>query len=167
MTGLTKVFKALDNIRDDAKLGKGGKIDDAVTNLIEMGEEAARNEYAASRVEGASDVRVSHSLTAHEATVTASGSDVLFVEFGTGVIHNYGSMKGAEHGFVPASWSTSDEGSGFLAGGRLSAFHGQWPIPGKPKEERWTEGHAPVNAMHHAAEKMKSEAGTYLRRAYK
>ncbi len=171
MTGLGRVFKALDNIADNAKLGKGGKIDTAIQNLIDMGVESAQSEYLASGVEDSANVRVSGSLTAQEGTVTATGSKILFVEFGTGVNLNSGSEKGTELGFTPASWSISDEGKGWLTGKRLEKFHGWWPLEGTSQgaggTTLWTQGHAPVNALFHAAEKMKQQVGKFLEAAYK
>ena len=39
MTGLARVYRALDNIAVNAKLGNGGKIDKAIQNLVDMGAE--------------------------------------------------------------------------------------------------------------------------------
>lgn len=171
MTGLARVNRALDAIADNAKLGNGGKIDKAIQTLVDSGADVARTEYSGSGVEDASNVRVSGSLTAQEATVTATGAKILFVEFGTGVNLNYGSVKGGELGFVPASWSTSDEGKGWLTGNRLAKFKGWWPLGGTSEgaggTTLWTQGHPPVNAMAHAAERMKQMVGKFLEAAYR
>lgn len=183
MTGLARVNRALDKIASEAKLGNGGKIDKAVQLLIDSGVDAARTEYLGSGVEDSDNVRVSGSLTAQEGMVTATGAKILFVEFGTGVNLNYGSMKGGEFGFVPASWSTSDAGKGWLTGKRLARFKGWWAVPpGTPGAQPMTftssngreihlpyatQGHAPVNAMYHTAEKMKQLTGKFLEAAYK
>ena len=171
MTGLARVYRALDNIESNAKLGNGGKIDKAVQNLIDMGVEQAQGEYSGSGVEDAANVRVSGSLTAQEGKVTATGAKILFVEFGTGVNLNSGSEKGIELGYTPASWSTSEQGKGFLTGKKLEAFHGWWPIGGTSEgaggTTLWTQGHAPVNAMLHAAERMKQFCGKLLEVAFK
>ena len=171
MTGLARVYRALDNIADNAKLGNGGKIDKAIQNLVDMGTESAQTEYLGSGVEDSANVKVSGSLTSQEGTVTATGAKILFVEFGTGVNLNYGSMKGGELGYTPASWSTSEQGSGWLTGKRLAAFHGWWPLEGTSQGAGgvtlWTQGHAPVSAMLHTAEKMKQMVGKFLEAAYK
>ena len=171
MTGLARVNRALDNIASNAKLGNGGKIDKAIQNLIDMGVESAQTEYLGSGVEDSANVKVSGSLTSQEGTVTATGAKILFVEFGTGVNLNYGSMKGGELGYTPASWSTSDEGKGWLTGKRLAKFKGWWPIGGTSEGAGgvtlWTQGHAPVSAMLHTAEKMTQMVGKFLEAAYK
>lgn len=183
MTGLARVYRALDNIADNAKLGNGGKIDNAVQSLVEFGAEAAHKEYGGSGAEGAADVQVSGSLTAQEGVVTATGAKILFVEFGAGINLNNGSIQGGEWGYTPTSWSTSDAGWGFLEGKRLATFQGWWPVkasvPGSqevtfvsPKGKKVTlkhavQGNAPVNAMYHTAEKMKQMVGKFLEAAYR
>jgi len=183
MTGLARVNRALDAIADNAKLGNGGKIDKAVQLLVDSGADVARTEYSGSGVEDASNVRVSGSLTAQEATVTATGAKILFVEFGTGINRNFGSIKGSELGFTPASWSASDAGKGFLTGKKLATFQGWWAVKAdvpdshevtfisakgkKTTLKHAVQGHAPVNAMAHAAEKMKQNVGKFLEAAYR
>lgn len=65
----------------------------------------------------------------NELVIHAHGENALFVEFGTGVRHNYPTKYGKSFGFYPASWSTGPNGAGWLGGERRRIFKGKWILP--------------------------------------
>lgn len=90
---------------------------------------------------------------------TASGKDVLFLEFGTGLV-NFGESTRSEN--YP---SDSEFRSSWMFGpGSYSAFHGQfltddkklnglqgkWPVPGRKGADRFASGSNPAKAMYEA-----------------
>lgn len=84
-------------------------------------------------------------------SVIATGNDILFWEFGTGVTYSPGSHpKAAELGVEPASFSATH--AGWLVGDKLEKFKGRWPYAG-----RWIMGQPPRQAMWDAAKSMREE----------
>lgn len=80
--------------------------------------------------------------------LTASGEDILFLEFGTGVNQSYTHPWGAKFGYTPASYSINHYG--FLIEPRLHHFHGQWP---HDKKLHW--GQNPARGMYNASKAMR------------
>lgn len=77
----------------------------------------------------------------------ASGQDILFLEFGTGVNQDFTHPWGAEFGYTPASYSVQHYG--FLVDPKLRHFHGQWP-----HEKRLHWGQNPARGMYNASKAM-------------
>lgn len=97
--------------------------------------------------------------------LTASGEDVLFVEFGTGIL-NFSNTYPTDtpdaarnaSTFYGASYSEShvwfdDKGrqhGGWLIEPKVSQFGGYWPYGGE-----WTSGNPPAKAMYEAGKRMR------------
>ena len=77
----------------------------------------------------------------------AKGSDILFLEFGTGVNQDFIHPWGAQFGYTPASYSIDHYG--FLIDPKLRKFHGQWP-----HEKRLHWGQNPARGMYNASKAM-------------
>ena len=80
--------------------------------------------------------------------IVAKGNDILFWEFGTGVILSGSHPKAAELGIEPASFSRDHDK--WLVGEKLEKFQGRWPYGG-----RWIMGRPPSQSMWHAAKMMR------------
>lgn len=87
--------------------------------------------------------------------LTASGEDVLFVEFGTGIL-NFSNTYPTDtpdaarnaREFYGASYS--EKHSGWLVEPKVSQFNGYWPYGGK-----WVSGNPPAKAMYEAGKRMR------------
>lgn len=85
--------------------------------------------------------------------LTATGEDVTFLEFGTGLIVDYDNPYASKFGFAPGSYS-KDHGQ-FLQMPRFKHFQGQWPHGGKL---HW--GQAPAKGMYNAYKAMEEYTRT-------
>lgn len=65
------------------------------------------------------------------------GKNALFVEFGTGVKHNYPTKYGQQYGFFPGSWSSGPDGKGWLTGVKRRVYKGRWLLPSHVTPERY------------------------------
>lgn len=81
--------------------------------------------------------------------LTASGEDVYFLEFGTGLEMDYTNPYAAQLGFFPSSYSGGPNGKGFLIPPKLNHFHGAWPHEGRL---HW--GQNPARGMYNAYKAM-------------
>lgn len=80
--------------------------------------------------------------------LVASGSDITFLEFGTGLNMDYTNPYASQFGFYPSSYSGSI-GKGFLIPPKLNHFHGAWP---HEKKLHW--GQNPARGMYNAFKAM-------------
>ena len=100
-----------------------------------------------------------------EYTIDASGTAVLFIEYGTGIKLKHDSQFG-DYGMYPAgSWSATH--SQYLTDpDKLKAHHGQWPYAGE-----WIDGNPSANVMYNIQKNLEqtlpSEAQQALRKAMK
>lgn len=172
MTGLVKVMQDLDKIKADSDPNNSGKAKQLLTELAAACRADAELTYQNSTAENSDNIKVSDDVTGNTATITAQGDGILFVEFGTGINRNNGSVSltALTKGFLPSSWSMSH--SQWLLPPKVDKSNGKWPIPGTfgqatkiiktksgPKEvpsNIWTEGHPPVDAMYHTFERLKN-----------
>lgn len=104
--GCTKALKTLEKYKEDIK----PKLDEVCRRLAELGaEEARRILGTVDPMEGNTDATVSTRKLENGWAITMSGSDVYFIEFGTG------NMATSTHGFdvsvpvKPGSWSVEHE----------------------------------------------------------
>ena len=81
-------------------------------------------------------------------TLTATGADIYFLEFGTGLNMDYSNPYASKLGFYPSSYS-GGPGKGFLVPPKLNHFHGAWPHNGKL---HW--GQNPAKGMYDAYKAM-------------
>ena len=80
--------------------------------------------------------------------LVASGEDIAFLEFGTGLNMDYENPYAAQFGFYPSSYS-GGPGKGFLVPPKLDHFHGAWP---HDKRLHW--GQNPARGMYNAFKAM-------------
>ncbi len=173
MTGLTHLLRDLEELKRDSTPGNGGRADELLQKItyatwqdVDLSYQLAEGDG----IEGADTVSVDREIDGDTAIISAQGEQVLFVEFGTGINRNEGSVSdvAGQYGFSPATWSMSH--SKWLLPPRSIMFKGKWPIPGTfgqgtkiiqtkngPKEVKsnlWTEGHPAIDAMYHAFERL-------------
>ena len=70
------------------------KAQEACTRLCEIGQDVLNATYAVAAYAGTNDISVSMESTDNGATLTATGTVLGFIEFGTGVLHPLGAYAG-------------------------------------------------------------------------
>lgn len=162
-TGLSALEKRLDDIVSKATgTTRGSGIAAVCDQVIEAGRSSAARGFEEAEFEGDKDVKVTakffKSIT-EPMEVVASGTTVLFIEFGTGFLHNDGGHPLSQSfGFTPKSWSASEKGWGYLIPPKINQIKikGTWPhvVNG---ELHWYHGNPPSKSMYNAAKDMRAE----------
>lgn len=99
---------------------------------------------------GDNDVSVSVDGADNSWSITASGTSVLFIEYGSGIVFKHDSQFG-DYGAYPArSWSAGHK-QWLTNPKRLYRFQGWWPIAGIG----WTQGNPSANVMYEASKTAK------------
>lgn len=139
---------------------------------VEVLGEQAGEQYASAAYDGDNDVTVSvQNIDDHTWQIVASGSSVLFIEYGSGIIFKHDSQFGDFAAYGRKSWSVGPEGKGFLIGKKLAKYHGWWRLPksGGGRSAIFTAGNPSANVMYETSKTMKntflSEARMELREA--
>lgn len=138
--------------------------------LASMAAEEAASKFASAQYDGANDVRVGYEVSDNEAVVTASGSSVMFIEFGTGIYYN--------------GWESypGERPAGVAGIGQYGKGHGKqetWTYSGDPgtdgvlkasKSGRTyvrTHGNPPAAAMYYGAQLAKDNIKNVIMEAIK
>jgi hypothetical protein len=120
-----------------------------VRGLLQTGET-----YARSLIGAGDDVVITTSTAGEKSkhygmgVIKATGNDILFWEFGTGIMPWTAHPLAEEYGVAPASFSATH--AQWLVGEKRQKFKGQWPYGGS-----WTTGQPPRKAMWDAAKAMR------------
>lgn len=143
MRGTKHLLDRLDAIRTAIDIEVPKTINDIVTLVADKAEAG----FASAQYDGDNDVTVS--VVGGQTgdgqgswSINASGTSVLFIEYGTGVKLPHTSQFSDFGMYPPASWSATH--SGFLVGKSLQKHHGQWPYNGT-----WTDGNPSNNIMYY------------------
>lgn len=120
------------------------KTEELARRLAELGAGEARITFANAEYLGDNDVEVDVVATDDGYSIIASGTAVIFIEFGSGVEATH--PQGNDFGYTEGSWSASDKGRG------LYAENGRWWYDGVP-----LTGQPPAMAMFKAAENLKDQ----------
>ena len=159
---LLNIDKAISEIEEYKK-----NFDENVTKFVkevtEVGERQARANFSSAQYDGTNDVRVRSRSWKKSGTVTARGSTVLFIEFGTGIYHmmeNYGYAQ--EYGFGPGTYGPKG----------LQRGWGYWGDPGTNGIQRKsgiviTRGNPANMCMYKAAKEMERMAPKIAREVFK
>ena len=129
------------------------KLEELVKRLGEVGLDVAQAGFSSAAYSmGPNDVTVTLEPDGTRCTISAAGSSVIFIEFGTGVgaTHPYGGEKG----YTPGSWSQGPHGKGYFPPG--------WSHNGK-----YTTGEPAALAMYNAATQMREQIQTIAREVFK
>lgn len=142
MRGTKHLLARLDALQKAVESDVPKTIEDTILN------EAAKAEggFATATYEGNNDVVVSvdgkADAGAGQWDINATGTAVLFIEYGTGIKLPHNSEFGDYGMFPPGSWSMTH--SGYLTDPKmLQRHHGQWPYNGM-----WTDGNPSANVMY-------------------
>ena len=96
--------------------------------------------------------------------LSASGEDIIFMEFGTGIIHNNGEHPlTAKFGYEPSSWSKSHEQN--LIPPKVDNQGGRWKT--SETGTKWFEGHAPAMGMWNASKEMREKIKSVAEEVFK
>lgn len=140
--------------RDLEHISRSGAVHDYLYDMFVVGRDQAKADYeAATTLEGepaneSTTVSPAPNFTSDGFELTASGEDIYFLEFGTGLNMDYANPYAAKMGFFPSSYS-GGPGKGFLVPPKLNHFHGAWPHAGKL---HW--GQNPARGMYNAYKAM-------------
>lgn len=146
--------------RDLQHFSRSGGLHDYLYDMWTVGKDQAKADYdAAVTKEGdkaneSTTVSPAPKFTSDGFELTASGKDIYFLEFGTGLNMDYTNPYASQMGFFPSSYS-GGPGKGFLIPPKLNHFHGAWPHGGKL---HW--GQNPARGMYNAYKAMEYYART-------
>ena len=129
-----------------------GKCELLVERLARYGQYVARVGFTNAIYEGINDVSLNVQKVPDGYMITASGKNVCFIEFGTGVEAT--SPHGGEFGFVPGSWSI-DHAQAFINNGFW--FYNGKKLTGTPAN----------NCMYNARKEIEAEIKTFAREVFK
>lgn len=114
--------------------------------LATRGAVEASNRFRSAIYTGDNDTEVDVVRTEDGWSVQATGTSVLFIEFGSGVRYGYGHPQASEFDFGPGTWSEGPQGKGHWDNEK------GWNIPGTREH---TYGNPPAMAMYHTSQAIK------------
>lgn len=154
---IEKAVKQLNEYAD----GLDAKAKKVATKLAEFGRDYASADYSRAMYDGTNDVSVTIKRTDKGASILASGTAVLFIEFGSGMIYGYGHPKplrfgpgtypeGKGHWSNPQGWWYPSNGTN---------MSGNWTKTTKSGVEyTHTYGNPPSKSMYNTAQEVKRNA---------
>lgn len=153
--GCKELIKRLEKVEKDlSQPDRRGKLHDYMRDTWQVGYDELKTSYdMATTKEGDkanenTTIVSSPKFSGDSMELTAMGSDIMFLEFGTGLQMDYENPYASKFGFYPSSYS-GGPGKGFLVPPKLNHFHGAWPHGGKL---HW--GQNPARGMYHAFKAM-------------
>lgn len=157
-----KLFdKAINDIDKMSEHLQYSAVDKFCRNLADVGMNAAAEAFTETTPSWDKVPYLSYEYT--ERTIVASGEDLLFVEFGTGLFQKKKHEKAEEFGFTPASYSTDH--AQFLVRGSKNwetankfGHKDMFPMDDpSTKKKIWTEGNDPAQGMTKAMDAMRAK----------
>lgn len=157
ITGCDKLISRLEKASNDLeKFENRGALHNYLEDTWRVGMEEAKARYeSAVTLEGESANPENQTTVVDPATwdkkgleLKATGDNIAFLEFGTGLNMDYENPYASKLGFYPSSYS-GGPGKGFLIPPKLNHFHGSWPHGGKM---HW--GQNPARGMYDAFKAM-------------
>lgn len=152
--------------RDLSHVGRSGAVHDYLYDMWQVGRDTAEKCYQeAVTKEGDKAAEKSTyivpvpTFTADGFELRASGPDLYFLEFGTGLVMDYENPYAPLMGFWPGSYSAKH--GKFLVPNRIYHFKGAWPHGGKL---HW--GQNPARGMYNAAREMEEYARYHQMRLF-
>ena len=154
---LQKIDKMISAVQTDVPKAIGDRALDA--------KEKAANGFSTADYHGTNDVVVSlmedQTVDGRSWTIDASGTAVLFIEYGTGIKLKHDSQFGDAGMYPPASWSATH--SRYLTDpDKLKAHHGQWPYGGE-----WTDGNPSANVMYNTQKNLEQTLLPEVKQAFR
>lgn len=144
INGIDAVIRRLENYANNLETKKRTFLE----RLAEIGVSVADTTFRSAEYDGDNDVKVAPQEWIDDNTIAvqASGTTVLFIEFGSGLI-GYGHEWGEGLGYVPGSWSDSEMGKGHWAD----------PNGWYYKHGEKSHGNPPARAMYEASKEMRRQ----------
>ena len=159
ITGVKKLLNDLDKLKVEASpdIAINAKLKTFCGRLAEEGQQTAISCFATVEPENGETLRYKVNTAewhGNTLVLSATGKDVVFLEFGTGVIHNKGNHPLSwKYGFTPTSWSRTHGKQ--LISPTYEKQRGKWYVfQGSDKP---FEGHEPVMAMWNASKVMREK----------
>lgn len=152
--GCDKLISRLEKASSDLSSVSKGALHNYLADTWQVGYDEVSNAYKDAKTLEGDEANQSTSVIAspvwrHDGCdLVASGEDIMFLEFGTGLNMSYENPYADQFGFYPSSYS-GNQGKGFLVPPKLNHFHGAWPHGGKM---HW--GQNPARGMYHAFKAM-------------
>lgn len=166
VTGLTETLKRVEDLNSTERGDMREKIELFLLKLAQIGIGRAQFEYS----RATNDVPQLSAIQINENTicVRASGKNVLFLEFGTGITYmaNYPDDEGFQPIYYAGDWSTSPRGKGHWndpKGWWYPAENGYHLGKGGYQH---TYGNPPVRAMYEAKKEMRDKIDTVIREVF-
>ena len=141
------IAKAAKELREYSKWIKG-KADELAKRLAEYGLSRVRMGYAAAIYDGDKDIEVTvEDQGTNTYAIVASGTKVLFLEFGTGIKYGDGHPLNSEFGFGPGTYP----------GQTHVPQPGYWWYTGSDGESHYSVGNAPSMVMYITGMELRDE----------
>jgi hypothetical protein len=152
--------------RDLSHVSRSGKVHDYLYDMWRVGRDTAEECYSQAvtkegdkAAEKTKYVVPTPNFTADGFELRATGPDLYFLEFGTGLVMDDTNPYAALMGFYPGSYSARNKK--FLVPKRVYHFKGAWPHGGKM---HW--GQNPAKGMYNAAREMEEYARYHSMRLF-
>lgn len=151
----TDLIKKLKKANSDiSSFQSRGKLHSYLHDMWQVGYDQVKADYASAvtldgdKANQTTTITSSPKWDSDGLELIASGGDILFLEFGTGINQDFIHPWGSQFGYTPASYSIQHYG--FLIDPKLKHFHGQWP---HEKKLHW--GQNPARGMYNASKAMR------------
>jgi len=155
ITGCDNLISRLDKASNDLeKFGSKGKLHDYLVDIWTIGKDTATMCYdnavtleGEKANQGKTHIVDPATKTDKGLELVATGDDLMFLEFGTGLNMSEFNPYANKLGFYPGSWSVNHKR--FLYPNKIYHFHGAWP---HNKQTHW--GQNPAKGMYNAYKEM-------------
>lgn len=161
--GIDRVIRRLERMKQEIER----KNHEFIHKLALEGIEVADARFSTAMYDGVNDVTPGQVvwLSDKEAQIVVSGTAVLFIEFGTGVVHTDMHPLAGQYGYTRGGYG---EGKG--ANPKGWAYYGEpgtagVPVKGKTGVYR-TKGNPPARAMYDAGKTMRERVATVAREVF-
>ena len=149
MKGIAAALRRLDNLQKQVN-----KIPNEVYEYARSLAITMESDYTRASNEGVKDISVYAEKTPEGCRIVGTGSEILFVEFGTGIIYPHTSPIDHPYNFA-GSWSIG-HAQYLTDSDKLAKHKGQWPYNGK-----WVDGMPSANVFYEAGKTVEQELPKY------
>lgn len=126
----------------------------AIDTIVDERRQAVEQGFATAQYEGDNDVSVGVNKPDKNIwRLTAEGTSVLFIEYGSGIVMKHDSGFGNASAYPPRSWSLGPNGKGWLSDENIKLHRGGWPYGG-----HYIYGNPSNNVMFEASKQLRYDA---------
>ena len=158
--GMKNLLGRLDRVKSTVE-----QVTDDVNTFVERRASQCDSGFRSAQLDDAveNDVTVTLDKTSvgndKEFTIRASGTEVLIIEFGSGIVFPRTNPLPLAQSYPAASYSASH--GQWLVGNRLAKFNGWWPVPGT---DFWSRGNPSYNVMYLTGKSLDADAAHEIRK---